>query len=92
MPTCDEGWSSEKCPHGVYPYAECEYCDEVYRRCVSYLVEQKYVIFGQTSDLSDPAQVDTAAQWLADVILAVVPEAGTGASMAVGSTGEQEPT
>lgn len=74
------------CPHGVYPYAMCEYCDELYLRAQSYLVEQKYVIFGALKDLSDPIQLDDAAEWVADLIAAVVPDACMGSSM-----GQQHP-
>ena len=70
------------CTHGVYPYAMCEYCDELVIRATSYLVEQKYVIFGQLTDLSDPDQLDRAAVWVADLIAAVVPDACMGSTMA----------
>jgi hypothetical protein len=79
------------CLHGVHPYAMCEYCDELHIRATSYLVEQRYVLFSHSFDISDPKQLDEAAEWLVDVIAAIVPEACTGASIALQdrSTGDR---
>lgn len=70
------------CNHGVYPYAMCEYCDELHIRATSFLVEQHTVLFGRAFDIVDEEQLDDAAVWLVDIISAIVPEACTGGTMA----------